>query len=128
MPARWIERRFERLIWKFRLISIVPVVLSLLGSVGCFVIGTIEVFNAFLVIMCLPFSTKSVAAKNNRPDHKTANASEQAHHHWHNADEPEFPDQPLKPSFNPSRGMDHSDQSNRKSRLRHKASLEGSLG
>ena len=38
-------------------------VLSLLGSVGCFVIGAIEVFNAFLVIMRLPFSTKSVAAK-----------------------------------------------------------------
>ena len=63
MAARWVERRFERLIWKFRLISIVPVVLSLLGSVGCFVIGAIEVFNAFLVIMRLPFSTKSVAAK-----------------------------------------------------------------
>ena len=26
-------------------------------------IGAIEVFNAFLVIMCLPFSTKSVAVK-----------------------------------------------------------------
>ena len=63
MVARWIERRFERLIWKFRLISIVPVVLSLLGSVGCFVIGAIEVFNAFLVIMRLPFSANSVAAK-----------------------------------------------------------------
>ena len=45
------------------MISIVPVVLSLFGSVGCFVIGAIEVFNAFLVIMRLPFSTKSVAAK-----------------------------------------------------------------
>ena len=63
MAARWIERRFERLIWKFRLISIVPVVLSLLGSVGCFVIGAIEVFNAFLVIMRLLFTAKSVAAK-----------------------------------------------------------------
>ena len=63
MAARWIERRFERLIWKFRLISIFPVVLSLLGSVGCFVIGAVEVFNAFLVIMRLPFTTKSVAAK-----------------------------------------------------------------
>ena len=59
----WIERRFERLIWKFRLISIVPVVLSLLGSVGCFVIGAVGVFNAFLVIMRLPLTTKSVAAK-----------------------------------------------------------------
>ena len=38
-------------------------VLSLLGSVGCFVIGAVEVFNAFLVIMRLPFTTKSVAAK-----------------------------------------------------------------
>ena len=63
MGARWIERRFERLIWKFRLISIVPVVLSLLGSVGCFVIGAVEVFNAFLVIMRLPFTAKSIAAK-----------------------------------------------------------------
>ena len=63
MSARWIERRFERLIWKYRLISIVPVVLSLLGSVGCFVIGANEVFNAFLLIMRLPFRTKSVAAK-----------------------------------------------------------------
>ena len=63
MAAPWIERRFERLIWKFRLISIVPVVLSLLGSVGCFVIGAIEVINAFLVIMRLSFTTKSVAAK-----------------------------------------------------------------
>ena len=54
MAVQWIERRFERLIWKFRLNSIVPVVLSLLGSVGCFVIGAIELFNAFLVIMRLP--------------------------------------------------------------------------
>ena len=57
MAARWIERRFERLI------SIVPVVQSLVGSVGCFVIGAIEIFNAFLVIMRLPFTAKSVAAK-----------------------------------------------------------------
>ena len=63
MVSRWIERRFERLIWKFRLISIVPVVLSLLGSVGCFVIGAIEVLNAFLVIVRMPFSAKSFAAK-----------------------------------------------------------------
>ena len=36
-------------------------VLSLLGSVGCFVIGAVEVFNAFLVIMRLPFTTKTIA-------------------------------------------------------------------
>ena len=63
MAAGWIERRFERLILKFRHISILPVVLSLLGSVDCYVIGAIEVFNAFLVIMRLPFTAKSVAAK-----------------------------------------------------------------
>ena len=51
MAAQWIERRLERLIWKFRLISIVPMVLSLHGSAGCLVIGAVEVFNAFLVIM-----------------------------------------------------------------------------
>ena len=38
-------------------------VLSLLGSACCFVIGAIEVFSAFLMILRLPFSTKSVAAK-----------------------------------------------------------------
>ena len=63
MAARWLEHRLERLIWKFRLISIVPVVLSLLESVGCLLIRAVEVFNAFLVIMRLPFTTKSVAAK-----------------------------------------------------------------
>ena len=63
MTARWIERRFERLIWKFRLISIVPVVLSRLGSVVCFVIVAVVVCNAFLVIIRLPFTAKSVAAK-----------------------------------------------------------------
>ena len=61
--ARWIERRFESLIWKFRLINIVPVALSLLESVGCFVIGAVEFFYAFLVVMLLPFTAKSVAAK-----------------------------------------------------------------
>lgn len=35
-----LERRFESLIWKFRLITLVPVVMSLFGSVSCFVIGT----------------------------------------------------------------------------------------
>lgn len=63
MAARWIELWFECLIWKFRLIGILTVVLSLLGSVGCFVIGAVEVFNAFLVTMRLPFTAKSVAAR-----------------------------------------------------------------
>ena len=45
------------------MINIVPVVLSLLGSDGYFVIEALDVFNAYLVIMRLTFSTKSVAAK-----------------------------------------------------------------
>ena len=63
MAARWIELRFWRLIWKFRLISIAPVVLSLLRSAGCFVIGAIEVFNAFFLIIRIPFDGKRIAAK-----------------------------------------------------------------
>jgi uncharacterized membrane protein YqhA len=43
-PARTaasrLERSFERLIWNFRLITLIPVVMSLLGSVSCFVVGT----------------------------------------------------------------------------------------
>ena len=35
-----VESRFEALIWKYRLITLVPVVMSLLGSLSCFVIGT----------------------------------------------------------------------------------------
>ena len=58
-----VERRFESLIWKFRLVSIVPVVLSLVGSVGCFVIGAFEVVSAFFVILRIPFSSQSFAAK-----------------------------------------------------------------
>lgn len=44
-PSR-LERSFERLIWQFRLITLIPVVMSLLGSVSCFVIGTYSEFSA----------------------------------------------------------------------------------
>lgn len=40
IKATRLERGFERLIWHFRLITLIPVVMSLLGSVSCFVIGT----------------------------------------------------------------------------------------
>ena len=39
-PSARVERGFERLIWRFRLVTLVPVVMSLLGSVSCFAIGT----------------------------------------------------------------------------------------
>ena len=41
-----MERSFERLIWKFRLITLIPVVMSLLGSVSCFAIGTYAELSA----------------------------------------------------------------------------------
>ena len=41
-----LEARFERLIWRFRLITIVPVVMSLVGSVSCFIVGTNEELSA----------------------------------------------------------------------------------
>jgi len=46
VQASPMERRFERLIWKFRLITLIPVVMSLLGSVSCFAIGTYAELSA----------------------------------------------------------------------------------
>ena len=49
--SKRLERRFEGLIWKFRLITLIPVVMSLLGSISCFAIGTyaeISVLNKVL--------------------------------------------------------------------------------
>ena len=39
----------------------------------------------------------------NRSNYEAANASEQAQHHRNDADQPKFPDQAFKPTFNPSR-------------------------
>ena len=50
-PANRLERRFEALIWKFRLITLIPVIMSLLGSISCFVFGTyaeLSVLNSIL--------------------------------------------------------------------------------
>ncbi len=40
------ESRFERLLWRFRLVTILPVVMSLIGSVSCFILGTQEELSA----------------------------------------------------------------------------------
>ena len=58
-----LERRFERLIWRFRLISIIPVLLSLLGSVGCFVIGAAEVVVAISRLIHLKLGESGMEAK-----------------------------------------------------------------
>ena len=46
-----IERSFETLLWKFRLIAILPVVMSLLGSATTFICGTAEVFQAMRMLL-----------------------------------------------------------------------------
>ncbi len=40
------ESRFEQLLWRFRLVTILPVVMSLLGSVSCFILGTQDEIQA----------------------------------------------------------------------------------
>lgn len=40
------ESRFEHYLWRFRLVTILPVVMSLLGSVSCFILGTQEEIHA----------------------------------------------------------------------------------
>ena len=40
------ESRFEHLLWRFRLVTILPVVMSLLGSVSCFILGTQDEIHA----------------------------------------------------------------------------------
>ena len=51
------------MIWRFRLISIVPVLLSLLGSIGCFAIGASEVLSAFWRLLSHPIGSSSLQAK-----------------------------------------------------------------
>ncbi len=40
------ESRFERLLWRFRLVTILPVLMSLIGSISCFILGTQEELHA----------------------------------------------------------------------------------
>ena len=40
------EQRFERWLWRVRLIAIVPVVMSLVSTAASFVLGTGEIFKA----------------------------------------------------------------------------------
>ena len=57
-PSR-LERSFERLIWHFRLITLIPVVMSLLGSVSCFVIGTEAELRALSQVLQGRFNNSS---------------------------------------------------------------------
>ena len=41
-----IEHRFERILWRLRLIAILPVVMSLVSTAVAFVLGTLEIGKA----------------------------------------------------------------------------------
>jgi len=49
-PRKKFEQRFERWLWRVRLIAIVPVVMSLVSTAASFVLGTGEIFKALYKI------------------------------------------------------------------------------
>lgn len=45
-----LERRFERWLWRFRLIAILPVVMSLLSAAAALVCGTLEILHSLQLL------------------------------------------------------------------------------
>jgi uncharacterized membrane protein YqhA len=64
-PSRFkrFEHRFERLLWRFRLVAILPVLLSLASGAMTFVLGTIEIGHALLSIGSLANGSDNQLAK-----------------------------------------------------------------
>ena len=57
-----LEQVFERLLWRFRLIAILPVVMSLLGSAATFISGTQEIMHSIkLLLDASPEDSRAVA-------------------------------------------------------------------
>ena len=46
-----LESRFETLLWKLRLVAILPVVMTALSSIATFILGTTETFHALQVML-----------------------------------------------------------------------------
>lgn len=46
-----LERRFERWLWRFRLIAIVPVIMSLISAAAAFVCGTLEILHSLKLLL-----------------------------------------------------------------------------
>ncbi len=46
-----LERRFERLLWKLRLVAILPVIMSLVSTVVTFTLGTMEIAGSILQLL-----------------------------------------------------------------------------
>lgn len=55
------EQRFERWLWRVRLMAIVPVVMSLVSTAASFVLGTREIFKALFKIFGGQFEPKGEA-------------------------------------------------------------------
>ena len=63
-PAiRRLERVFERWLWRFRLIAVVPVVMSLISAGAAFLYGTFEVLAALALLMDPSAETSYTIAK-----------------------------------------------------------------
>ena len=57
-----LERRFERWLWRFRLIAILPVVMSLLSTAASFLCGTQEILHSLGLLMhSAPDDSRAVA-------------------------------------------------------------------
>jgi uncharacterized membrane protein YqhA len=58
-----LEQRFERVLWRLRLIAILPVLMSLLSTVVCFVLGTIEIAKALASLSQVNLLNKMLEAE-----------------------------------------------------------------
>ena len=58
-----MEHRFERLLWRLRLIAILPVIMSLVSTVVSFVLGTLEIGKALAAFGKVDQLNKEFAAE-----------------------------------------------------------------
>ena len=58
-----LERRFERWLWRFRLIAILPVVMSLLSAGASFLCGTQEILHSLALLLHSAPDDSSAVAK-----------------------------------------------------------------
>ncbi len=57
------EHRFERILWRLRLIAILPVVMSLVSTVVAFVLGTLEIGKALMSLGDVAHTKKTFVAE-----------------------------------------------------------------
>ena len=49
--AKRLELRLEKTLWSLRLMAILPVVMSLISTAVCFVLGTVEILKALHLLI-----------------------------------------------------------------------------